>query len=271
VARWTWAIWLAKPSELGYFTPVPPSDPEPAASSGQQRFFVTTHWSVVLAAGRDSSPAATDALEQLCRAYWYPLYAYVRRKGYDADDAQDLTQEFFARLLARNYLSVADRHKGKFRSFLLGSLEHFLAREWTKAHAQKRGGGKTVLSLDETDAENRYLLEPAHELTAEKVFDRRWATTLLDQAMSRLREECVANHKGDLFGKVESLLSGEKGEACYADVAAALKMSEGAIKVAVHRLRQRYSELVRAEIAQTVATPEEAAEELRYLFTVLRD
>ena len=250
---------------------MPPSDPEPTASPGLPRFFVTTHWSVVLAAGGDSSPAATDALGQLCRAYWYPLYAYVRRKGYGVDDAQDLTQEFFARLLARNYLSVADRHRGKFRSFLLGSLEHFLAREWTKAHAQKRGEGKTILSLDETAAENRYLLEPAHDLTAEKIFDRRWATTLLGQAMSRLRAECIANQKGELFAKVESLLSGEKGEACYAEVAAALKMSEGAIKVAVHRLRQRYSELVRAEIAQTVATPEEADEELRYLFTVLRD
>jgi len=210
-------------------------------------------------------------LEALCRAYWYPLYVYVRRKGYAAEDAQDLTQEFFARLLARNYLNVADRNKGKFRSYLLGSLEHFLAREWTKAHAQKRGGGQAVHSLDETDAENRYLLEPAHALTAEKIFDRRWATTLLGQAMSRLREECVANHKGDLFGKVESLLSGEKGEASYADVAAALEMSEGAIKVAVHRLRQRYAELVRAEIAQTVATPEQADEELHYLFAVLRD
>jgi RNA polymerase sigma-70 factor (ECF subfamily) len=210
-------------------------------------------------------------LEALCRAYWYPLYVYVRRKGYAAEDAQDLTQEFFARLLARNYLNVADRNKGKFRSYLLGSLEHFLAREWSKAHAQKRGGGQAVHSLDETDAENRYLLEPAHELTAEKIFDRRWATTLLGQAMSRLREECVANHKGDLFGKVESLLSGEKGEASYAGVAAALEMSEGAIKVAVHRLRQRYAELVRAEIAQTVATPEQADEELHYLFAVLRD
>jgi DNA-directed RNA polymerase specialized sigma24 family protein len=250
---------------------MPPSDPEPVASPGRQHLFVTTHWSVVLAAGDDSSPAATDALEQLCRAYWYPLYAYVRRKGYGVDDAQDLTQEFFARLLARNYLSVADRHRGKFRSFLLGSLEHFLAREWTKAHAQKRAGGKTILSLDETDAENRYLLEPAQDLTAEKIFDRRWATTLLDQAMSRLREECVAKHKGDLFGKVESFLSGEKGEACYADVAAEFKMSEGAIKIAVHRLRQRYGELVHAEIAQTVTTPEEAAEELHYLFSVLRD
>jgi RNA polymerase sigma-70 factor (ECF subfamily) len=239
-----------------------------AAGSG---FFPSTHWSVVLAAKESSSPAAQAALEQLCRAYWYPLYAYVRRKGYNADDAKDLTQEFFARLLVRNYLGVADRHKGKFRSFLLGSLEHFLAREWTKAHAKKRGGGQTVLSLDEPDIESRYLLERAEDLTAEKIFDRRWATTLLDQAMSRLREECVANHKGDLFSKVESFLSGEKGEACYADVAAALNMSEGAIKVAVHRLRQRYSELVRAEIAQTVATPEEADEELRYLYSVLRD
>ena len=233
--------------------------------------FTTTHWSVVLAAGDVASPQATEALEKLCRTYWYPLYAYVRRKGYSADDAQDLTQEFFARLLARNYLSVADRNKGKFRSFLLGSLEHFLAREWTKAHAQKRGGGQPSFSLDELDAENRYLLEPTHELTAEKIFDRRWATTLLDQAMARLCEECVANHKGDLFQKVESFLSGEKGEASYADVAAALKMSEGAVKVAVHRLRQRYGELVRAEIEETVATVKEVDEELRYLFAVLRE
>jgi RNA polymerase sigma-70 factor (ECF subfamily) len=226
---------------------------------------------MILAAGDASSPKAQAALEVLCRAYWYPLYAYVRRKGYDADDSQDLTQEFFARLLARNYLTVADRNKGKFRSYLLGSLEHFLARQWTKAHAQKRGGGQAVLSLDETDAENRYLLEPAHELTAEKIFDRRWATTLLDRAMAQLREECVAHHKGDLFGRVEIFLSGEKGEASYAEIAAALKMSKEAIKVAVHRLRRRYGELVRAEIAQTVATPEQADEELQYLFTVLRD
>jgi DNA-directed RNA polymerase specialized sigma24 family protein len=237
----------------------------------ENHVFATTQWSMVLAAGDTERPQARSALEKLCRAYWYPLYAYVRRKGYTAEDAQDLTQEFFARLLARNYLSVADRNRGKFRSFLLGSLEHFLAREWTKAHAQKRGGGQAPLSLDETAAENRYLLEPAHELTAEKIFARRWATTLLDQAMARLREECVANRKGELFAKVENFLSGEKGEASYADIAAALGMSEGAIKVAVHRLRQRYGELVRAEIAETVATPEEADEELNYLFAVLRD
>ncbi|MCI0540004.1 MAG: sigma-70 family RNA polymerase sigma factor [Verrucomicrobiales bacterium] len=233
--------------------------------------FATTHWSMILAAGDASSPSARAALEALCRAYWYPLYAYVRRKGYVSEDALDLTQEFFARLLARNYLTVADRNKGKFRSFLLGSLEHFLAREWTKAHAQKRGGGLSLISLDELDAENRYLREPAHELTPEKIYDRRWATTLVEQSMSRLCEECVANGKRDLFSKVQNLLSGEKGEASYAEIAAALQMSEGALKVAVHRLRQRYGELVRAEIAQTVTTPEEADEELRHLFAVLRD
>ena len=221
-------------------------------------------------AGDAKSEQSKEAMEKLCRVYWYPLYAYVRRKGYGSEEAQDLTQEFFARLLARNYLSVADRKKGKFRSFLLGSLEKFLAREWTKAHAQKRGGGRTLLSLDETDAENRYLLEPVDTLTADKIFARRWATTLLDQAMSRLRDECVAHKKEALFREAEGLLSGEKGEAPYADIATTLNMSEGAVKVAVHRLRQRYGELVRAEIAQTVTNQHEADEELSYLFAVLR-
>jgi RNA polymerase sigma-70 factor (ECF subfamily) len=239
-------------------------------SEDRHRGFCTTHWSLVLAGGDTQSPQAKEALEKLCRTYWYPLYAYVRRKGHQPHDAHDLTQEFFARLLTRNYLRVADRNRGKFRSFLLGSLEHFLAREWTKARAQKRGGGQTVLSLDGADAENRYLLEPSHELTPDRIFDRRWATTLLDQAMARLRQECVASDKGDLFGMIESSLSGQKGEASYAEIAAVLKTSEGAIKVAVHRLRRRYGELVRDEIAQTVATPENADEELNHLFTVLR-
>ena len=224
-----------------------------------------------MAAGEAKSPQSHEALEKLCRAYWFPLYAYVRRKGHDVHDAQDLTQEFFARLLAKNYLSVADRNKGKFRSFLLGALEHFLAREWTKAHAQKRGGGRSNLSLDERDVENRYLLEPSHDLTAKKMFDQRWAMAVLDQAMGRLREECVSNNKGDLLGKVEGLLSGEKGEASYAEVAAELNMTEGAIKMAVLRLRRRYGELIRAEIAQTVTTPEDAQEELQFLFLTLRD
>ena len=210
-------------------------------------------------------------MTQLCRIYWYPLYVYVRRKGYDLHDAQDLTQEFFARLLTRNYLSVADRNKGKFRSFLLGSLEHFLAREWTKAHARKRGGRQIGFSLDAVDAENRYLLEPSTDLTPEKIYDRRWATTLIERAMTRLGAECLASHKGNLFAKIEGVLSGQKGEASYSEIAAALTMSEGAVKVAVHRLRHRYGELVREEIAQTVAAPEEIDDELRYLVTLLRE
>jgi RNA polymerase sigma-70 factor (ECF subfamily) len=242
------------------------SVPRPAAG-----VFATTHWSVVLAAGDTKTPQASEALENLCYTYWYPLYAYVRRKGYTAEDAQDLTQEFFARLLARNYLSVADRTKGKFRSFLLGSLEHFLAREWTKAHAQKRGGGRAHFSLDELDAENRYLVEPSHEVTAKRIYDWRWAITGLDRAMAQLREECMADNKAEILGKVEGLLSGEKGESTYAQMAAELNLGEGAFKMAVLRLRRRYGELIRAEIAQTVTTPEEAEEELQFLFSVLRD
>jgi len=222
-------------------------------------------------AGLNDSPKAFGAMTELCRAYWYPLYAYVRRKGYPAPDAQDLTQEFFARLLARNSLTVADRQKGKFRSFLLGTFEHFLAKEWRRAHAEKRGGGRAVFCLDEMDAENRYLREPAHELTPAKIFDRRWATTLLAQAMARLGEECRASQKGELFEKVEALLSGDPAEAPYAEMAGSLNMTEGALKVAVHRLRQRYGELVRAEIAQTVAGPAEVDQELRDLLAALRE
>ena len=233
--------------------------------------FKTTQWSVVVGAGRDDSPQASEAMAQLCRTYWYPLYAYVRRKGYNVHDAQDLTQEFFARLLARNYLSVANRNKGKFRSFLLGSLEHFLAREWSKAHAFKRGRGQVAFSFDGMEAEERYLLEPATELTAEKIYDRRWATTLLEGAMTRLGEECRTNQKGDLFEKLKSLLSGERGEATYSEIAAALNLTESAIKVAVYRLRQRYGEMARDEISQTVTAPEEIDEELRYLVALLRE
>jgi RNA polymerase sigma factor (sigma-70 family) len=232
--------------------------------------FATTHWSVVAAAGESDSSKGTEAMAQLCRTYWYPLYAYVRRKGYDSHEAQDLTQEFFSRLLARNYLNIADRNRGKFRSFLLGSLEHFLAREWTKARAQKRGGGNVIFSLDEVDAENRYLLESAHELAPDKIFDRRWATTLLERALERLRDDYEVDNKGNLFARLEVFLTGYALEISYAEIAVSLNMSEGALKVAVHRLRQRYGELVRAEIAQTVAGPEKIEEELQYLFAVLR-
>jgi RNA polymerase sigma-70 factor (ECF subfamily) len=236
-----------------------------------QAVFTTTHWSVVLQAGQTDSQNAPEALGRLCRTYWYPLYAYLRRKGHNADDAQDLTQEFFARLLARNYLSAADRSKGKFRSFLLGAVDHFLAKEWRRAHAQKRGGGQHVLSLDEMDAEKRYLLEPADELTPAKIFDRRWATTLLEEAMAALHHEYMARDQGQLFAKLQVVLSGDGSAVSYSELAGSLQMTEAAFKAAVYRIRKRYGELIRAQIAQTVATPEEIEEELRYLFAVLRE
>jgi RNA polymerase sigma-70 factor (ECF subfamily) len=210
-------------------------------------------------------------MAQLCQSYWYPLYAYVRRKGYHAPDAQDLTQEFFARLLARNYLTGADRGRGKFRSYLLGALEHFLAKEWRRMHAEKRGGGRADFSLDEPDAENRYLREPANELTPAKIFDRRWATILLDRAMASLAEECRVSEKADLFEAAKPLLSGDSAGVTYAEMARPLNMTEGALKVAMHRLRQRFGELVRAEIAQTVTSPDDLDEELRYLLAALRE
>lgn len=221
----------------------------------------------MLAAADTGSLKAAEALETLCRRYRYPLYAYVRRKGYSACDAQD----FFTQLLSKNYLRAADRTRGKFRSFLLGSLEHFLAREWTKGHAQKRGGGQTGFSLDAVDAEERYWLEPVDELSPDRIFDRRWAMAVVEQAMARLRAECIGSGKGELFDTLARLLSGEKGDVRYTELGAALGLKEGAVKVAVHRLRKRYGELVRAEVAQTVGEEEDLETELRFLRMALRE
>jgi RNA polymerase sigma-70 factor (ECF subfamily) len=229
--------------------------------------FATTHWSMVLSAGEADSPEADQALARLCKSYWYPLYAYVRRQGYKPEEAQDLTQEFFARLLAKNYLKSLDRQKGKFRSFLLAAMEHFLAKEWRDARRLKRGGGRPILSLDEQDVEARYLIEPAEEMTAERIFERRWAFTVLEQAIQRLREEFAAAGKGALFESLQGFLSGEK--TAYAQLESRLDMSEGAIKVAVHRMRQRYGDLLRQEIANTVSAPEDVDEEVRYLISVI--
>ena len=241
---------------------------ERAALPGPE-YFATTHWSVVLTAQRHDSTRAHAALSNLCQTYWYPLYAFVRRQGHGAHDAQDLTQEFFARLLEKNYLAVADRERGKFRSFLLASLKHFLANEWNRAQAAKRGGGQVIASLNETDAEGRYALEPADTVTAEKIFERRWATTLLDQVVSRLRDEYGRAEKATLYGHLKQCLTVESRAVPYAELAARLEMSEGAVKVAVHRLRARYRELLREEIAQTVSSSGEVEEELRHLFAAL--
>jgi len=233
------------------------------------RQFATTHWSVVLTAGAGSSADAQAALETLCRTYWYPLYAYIRRRGYSPHDAQDLAQGFFARLLARNDLAQVHPQKGKFRSFLLASLQHFLADEWDKASADKRGGQATILSLDEPIAEHRYQQEPASELSPERIYDRRWALTVLDRAQASLKAEFAVDGKSDLFEALKIFLSGEKHVQTHAQVAAHLGKSSDAVRCAVQRLRHRYGELIRAEVAHTVASPIDVDEEIRYLLAVI--
>jgi len=236
----------------------------PGANTG---CFATTHWSVVLLADHSSSPAASGALEKLCRSYWYPVYAFVRRRGSSPHDAQDLTQEFFSRLLKRNSFADADPAKGRFRSFLVGALKHFLADEWDKARAEKRGGHCETFSLDALEPEARYALEPATDLTPERIFDRRWAMALLEQALWRLREEQAASGKVQHFELLKDFLTNEAGPGAYDGVAAQLETSVNSIAVAVHRLRQRYRDLVRSDVAHTVAGPDGIEEELRSLFS----
>ena len=223
----------------------------------------------MLAAGDSKSPHAEEALEKLCRTYWYPLYAYVRRKGHTPENAQDLTQEFFARLLEKKYLKLADRERGKFRGFLLTSLKHFLVNEWQKAHTAKRGRGETLLPLDEELAESRYLAEPSGDPSPDKLFDKRWAITVLEQVLTRLRQESVAGGKGELFELLKDFLWGDKNLASQTEIGAQLGLSAPAVKSAVHRFRLRYRELLRSEIANTVARAEDIDEELRYLVSVL--
>jgi len=231
--------------------------------------FATTHWSVVLAAANAETADAAAALEKLCRNYWYPLYAYVRRQGFGPADAQDLTQEFFARLLARNSLAGVAPQKGKFRSFLLVALRHFLSDQRDRASAAKRGGGKEMLSLDAEEAEGRYRLDPLERLDAEKIYERRWAMTLLEQAWTRLREESVAHGKLQQFERLAEFVAGEAEVTCVA-AASELGLTESAMRSAVHRLRERYRALIREEIACTVSAPEEIDEELRCLIRVMR-
>ena len=247
-----------------------PENSTPSSSVVARRpVFVTTHWSVVLTAGRHDTSRANDALSKLCQVYWYPLYAYIRRRGYSPHDAEDLTQAFLAQLLERNSLADVRREKGKFRSFLLASLNHFLASEWDRASAKKRGGGQLPVSLDAEAAEVRYKLEPADHLTAERIYERRWAVTLLNQVLKNLERDYELEGKKTLLDELRFCLTGERSRLPYAELAARLGMSESAVKVAVHRLRQRYREALRIEIANTVATREEIEEEIRYLFAVL--
>jgi RNA polymerase sigma factor (sigma-70 family) len=237
----------------------------------EQSEFTTTHWSVVLLAAHQSSSGSQAALEKLCGTYWYPLYVYVRRRGYNAEDAKDLTQDFFVRLLKKEYLHYADRQRGKFRTFLLTSLQRFLINEWNKGRAQRRGSGQPVISLDKEATEGRYRAEPAETSTPEKIFEKRWAMTLLEQVLVRLREEFGARGKAEQFERLKVLLWGEKNSPPYTDVAADLGLSEGALKVEVYRLRKRYKELLRLEVAHTVASPSEVDEELRHLIAVISE
>ncbi len=229
--------------------------------------FPTTRWTLVVAAADPQRKEARSALVLLCGGYWYPLYAYVRRRGYPPDQAQDLTQEFFLRVLGGQYLDRADPEKGRFRAFILTSLKFFLADEVDRVRAQKRGGG-AVLSLEFSSGEDRYRREPAHDETPERIFERRWAISVLDRVVEKLRDEFVRHGRPEHFERLKVFLLGHS-DAPYAVLAGEMNTSEGALKVAIHRLRKRYRELFRQEIADTVADPAEVESELRFLAAVL--
>ncbi len=244
------------------------TDSSPARSQPQP-LFLTTRWSIVLNARDPGSSNSALALESLCRTYWYPLYVFVRRQGHPAHDAQDLTQEFFARLLEKDYLRLVEREKGRFRTFLIVALKRFLLNEWDKRQAGKRGGGVTHLPLDTALAESRYLNESTTALAADDVYEKRWALTLLEQAMARLREDYESSGRGAEFAGLKNYLTVGRGEVSYRDIASTLGMTEGAARVALHRLRKRFRETFREEIAGTVSTPEEVDDEVRHVVSVL--
>jgi len=241
---------------------------EPPLGVSRAREFRTTQWSVVLAAREGSPTQAAAALEQLCRSYWYPLYAYLRRDGKNPHDAQDLTQGFLASVIEKRDLDAATPEGGRFRSFLLGTLKHYLADERRKANAQKRGGGRPVLSIDAEEAESRYRIEPVDEETPETHFERQWARLVLERVMDRLRKRHAERGRAELFTALQPCLGGVGCAVPYSEVGARLGLSEGAVKVAVRRLRQEFGHLLRHEIAQTVADESEIDEEIRRLIRV---
>ena len=232
------------------------------------RTFVTTRWTVVLSARDNDSTTKAEALAKLCETYWYPLYAYVRRRGYAPPAAQDLTQEFFAQLLEKDFLRAVDPTRGRFRSFLVMAIDRFLTKEWVRSHRLKRGGVPLV-SLDAEAGERRYLAEPADNLTPERIFERRWALSLVERSVQRLREKCSTPEKRRLFDCVQGLLAGDREDAPYEGLASELGLTRNALKVAVHRLRQRHRALLREEVRETVGSAEEVDEEIRHLLSVL--
>jgi len=234
-------------------------------SLGADGLFRTTHWSVVLAAKTGDESEISKALEQLCRAYWYPLYAFVRRRGLSAADAQDLTQQFFHQLLQRDFLRNIARERGRFRSFLLAALKNFLVSAWHKDHAAKRGGGHLFVSWEDLHAEERYAEEPADNVPPDRLFDQRWALAVMEQAMSQLQSELEAAGKGEQFARLKPFLSREGGKEEYAALGEQWGVTAGAVTVAIHRLRRRYGDVLRGIVAQTVAGPDEVEEEVRFL------
>ena len=248
---------------------MPTHESEGLAQTPPRALFVTTHWSVVLAAKDKASPDCSQALETLCRTYWYPLYAFIRGSGYSPPDAEDLTQGFFARLLAKDYLRVVEPEKGRFRTFLKMALKRFLVHEWERVRAEKRGGGQACLRFDTQMAEQRFQAEGVDTLEPDQIYDRRWAFTLLGEAMARLEREYTAAGKVIELEQLRPYLTAERGGIPYAEIAFALQTSEGAARVAVHRLRKRFRELFREVIAETVSEAAEVEEELRHVINVL--
>lgn len=242
---------------------------EPTEQGQKARWFPATHWTDVVAARREGSATAAEALNRLCGTYWYPIYAYVRRKGHSEEDAKDIVQAFFFHILERNLLGSADRTKGKFRSFLLGSLNYFMANRKDFEQAKKRGGGAILISLDDKTGEERYALEPADNVTPEKLFERRWALDLHDQAIRHLRDEYSRQGKEPLFDQLKPFLSDQTDSGDYVVVARSLNMTPGAVTTAANRLRNRYGNFINEEIARTVASPEEIPSERRYICEIL--
>jgi len=249
-----------------------PSDPRASNPEvSRSPAFVTTHWSVVLSARNLSSPQSDASLEKLCRIYWYPLYAFARWQGHSPQDAEDLTQEFFLRLLQKHYLDSVERERGRFRTFLLVAFKRFLANEWDRGQARKRGGGAASIPIDTELAERLYNTETALQLPAERLYEQRWAMALIEQAMARLRAEFETAGKSEAFEHLKGFLAATKAELPQAELAAKLGMTEGALRVEVHRLRKNFRRLFRDEVAQTVAEKEDIDEELRHLLAVLAE
>jgi RNA polymerase sigma factor (sigma-70 family) len=238
-------------------------------SFSPNRGFATTRWTLVVAAGRDAAPGSREALSELCELYWPPLYSYARRQGNSVEQAQDLTQAFFARFLEKHDVQTADPKRGKFRSFLLTSFKHFLANEYDRERAKKRGGSHVLIALDVETAEARYAAEQPGTLTPEELFEREWALGVVDRAMAALGADLIASGKAATFHELRGLLMGEKEEGGYAKIAQALGSTEGAVKVTVHRLRRKFRARLRAEIRNTVSDDGEIEEEVRYLIAVL--